>query len=355
MRHRLRVIVFATAIGTSSVSISLSQEQPSTTVSGFVDVYYAYSFLSNPLRDRSYTTQPLKHNEVNLNLGVVDVKHQAENVRGRFALQTGTYVQANLAAEPELLKHVLEGSIGTQFGNSVWVDVGIFPSHIGFEGIISKDNWTYSRSMLADYSPYYEAGVSVTANVSETFILRALVLNGWQNVGETNSDKAVGTQVSAKASDDLLLNWSSFVGNEQPDSIASRMRIFNDLYGVIRLSPSWSMALVFDFGFQRQDSSSTYDLWHAASLMAHHSLNKQWSVAGRLEYFSDKTGVLIPTGTPNNFRTIAASVNVDFAPSKSLVWRVEARVFKSADAVYPTGAGPQKTDGFIVLSAAISL
>ena len=122
---------------------------------------------SDPLRTRAYTTQPLRNNEFNLNLGFVEVKHQADNVRGRFALQTGTYVESNYALEAELLKHVLEASVGTRIGKNVWVDFGIFPSHIGFEGIVSKDNWTYSRSILADYSPYYEAGVSVSAALSE--------------------------------------------------------------------------------------------------------------------------------------------------------------------------------------------
>jgi hypothetical protein len=46
-----------------------------TTVSGFVDVYYAYAFSRPPSRERSYTTQPLRHHEFNLNLAMIDLKH----------------------------------------------------------------------------------------------------------------------------------------------------------------------------------------------------------------------------------------------------------------------------------------
>jgi hypothetical protein len=334
---------------------SHAQDGPSTSVQGFVDVYYAYSFLAHPLRDRAFTTQPLKHNEFNLNLGAIDVRFQREHVRGRVALQTGTYVTSNFAAEPQLLKHVLEASAGTRVGDNVWIDIGIFPSHIGFEGIFSKDNWTYSRSLLADYSPYYEAGVSVTFSASEEVTLRGLALNGWQNINETNDDKAFGTQLQYKPSGSVLLNWSTFVGNEQPDTVASRLRIFNDFYGVFAISEAWSIAAVFDIGFQKQMVGDTYDVWHAASVMVKHTINQEWAIAVRGEYFSDRYGVIIPTGTPNNFQTIGGSVNMDYAPTQALLWRIEARLFSSKDEIYPSASEISKTDGFVVLSAAISL
>jgi hypothetical protein len=297
----------------------------------------------------------LRHNEFALNLGFIEVKHQAETVRGRLALQTGTYVESKLAAEPDPLKLVLEASIGTRFGQNVWVDIGIFPSHIGFEGIASKDNWTYSRSLLADYSPYYEAGVSVTVALSERVSLRGLILNGWQNIAETSNDKAFGTQLQYRPSDQVLLNWSTFVGNEMPDTLMSRLRIFNDLYGVFTLSERLSAAVVFDVGAQKQAAGTGFDLWHAGSLMLRRMFDESWAIAARIEYFSDGNGVIIPTGTPNNFITVGGSVNLDYAPVPPVVWRLELRTLHSRDAVYPTLAGYQNTDGFIVLSAALSL
>jgi len=334
---------------------SAAQDSAKTTLGGFVDIYYASSLQNDPYRTRSYTTQPLRTSEFNLNLGFVEVKHQSANIRGRFALQTGTYVESNLATEPELLKHVLEASIGTRFGQNVWIDIGILPSHIGFEGIVSKDNWTYSRSLVSDYSPFYEAGISATWTLSEKVSLRGLILNGWQNINETNNDKAVGTQLQYKLSDDLLLNWSSFVGNEQPDSVASQLRIFNDLYGVLAFSPGWSLAITFDFGFQKQATGSSYDPWHGASVMVKHVMGERWSIAGRVEYFYDRYGVLIPTGTPNNFQTVSGSLNVDYAPAANLLWRLEGRVFNAKDPIYPSKAGMESKDGFIGVSAAISI
>jgi hypothetical protein len=333
---------------------SSAQPESETTINGFVDVYYAYSFTRPPSRDRSFTTQPLRHNEFNLNLAMIDVRHQGDRFRGRFAFQTGTYVQSNLIAEPSLLKNVLEASAGTRFGDNVWVDVGIFPSHIGMEGIVSKDNWNYSRSLVADYSPYYEAGVSVTAGLSDQITVRGLVVNGWQNIMETNGDKAIGTQIQFKPSESVLLNWSTFTGNEAPDSAASRLRIFNDVYAVVTLTPAWTAALVFDIGVQENDGNSS-DLWHGGSLMTRYSFSENWAVGGRLEYFSDEAGVIVPTGTPENFQTVSASVNIDLTIVPNLVWRIEGRMFESKDAIYPSGSGLKTNDGFVAVSAALSL
>ncbi|HLA69805.1 MAG TPA: porin [Bacteroidota bacterium] len=341
-------------VGLAPLSV-VAQEQPKTTVSGFVDVYYCYDF-SRPLsRDRSFTTQPMRHNEFTLNLGMIDVKYQAVNIRGRFAFQTGTYVQSNLAAEPSLLKNVLEASVGSQIGTNIWADLGIFPSHIGFEGIVSKDNWNYSRSLLADYSPYYESGISVTVSLSDQLTLRGLLLNGWQNIAETNDSKAFGTQIQYKPSGSLLANWSTFAGNEQPDTSSSRLRFFNDFFAVVTLSDSWSLAVVFDFGMQKKAAGGSYDSWNTSSIMVKHSIDERWAIGGRVEHFIDKHGSIVPTGTPNNFQTTGASINIDYAPVSNLVWRVEARIFSSKDAVYPARTGLKSADGFLTVSAAVSL
>ncbi|RYY06351.1 MAG: porin, partial [Sphingobacteriaceae bacterium] len=157
---------------------------------------------------------------------LLDTKYNDDNFRGRLALHTGTYVESNYAAEPQLLKNIFEASAGFKLFDKVWIDAGIFPAHIGFESAISKDNWTYSRSLMADYSPYYEAGVKVSTNFTDNFSGQFLVLNGWQNIKENNNSKAVGFQFQYKPLDKLTLTYNNFLGNEMPDN-APELRFFN--------------------------------------------------------------------------------------------------------------------------------
>ena len=95
----------------ASPAAALAQGAPTdtslhVTFGGFVDTYYAYDFGTPPTLDRSFaggatfTTQPARHNEFNVNLAYVEALVSAPRIRGRLALQAGTSVQSNYGAEP---------------------------------------------------------------------------------------------------------------------------------------------------------------------------------------------------------------------------------------------------------------
>src|SRR5436189_4027015 len=76
------------------------------TFSGYIDTYYSYDF-GNP---DNHTSPAIfynynRHNEVNLNLGLLKVNYAKDNVRGNFGLMAGTYAQYNMVAEQALLQN----------------------------------------------------------------------------------------------------------------------------------------------------------------------------------------------------------------------------------------------------------
>ncbi len=149
---------------------------------------------------------------------------------------TGTYPNANLATEPGVLKNIYEANIGVKLSSSrnLWLEAGIFGSHIGFESAIGKDCWTLTRSILADNTPYYEAGAKVSYNTPDgKWFLSALVLNGWQRIQRVdgNSLPSFGTQVMFKPTDEITLNSSTFIGTDKPDSARGKCDIFTTSTG----------------------------------------------------------------------------------------------------------------------------
>jgi len=343
----------ASSILDSTVSSSAFVESP-LTVSGFVDAYYAFAFATPPAKTRTYTTQPLYHNEFSINFAFLSVAYSSDRVRGRFAAQVGSYVESNYAAEPQAWRNIFEANVGYRLQDNLWLDAGVFASHIGFESAISKDNWTYSRSIVADYSPYYETGVKLTWTPNSEWLVSLLVLNGWQIIRETNSDKSFGTQVQWKPASNLLFNWSTYIGNDQADTAARQMRYFNNFYAQIGLSDKFSLALLFDVGVQQRPNTAL-TAWFGGAMMGKYALNDRISLTARAEYYSDPQGIIIPTGTTNNFQTLGISANVDVVLTANLLWRVEGRWFSSLDAIYPTeNAAPRRTDGFVVTSLAFS-
>lgn len=131
---------------------------PKVSYSSFVDIFYAYDF-NDPQSDyrQTFLYNHNRHNEFNLNLGMIKISTKHLKYRANIALHAGTYVNDNYATEPEALQNIYEGNAGLSLNkkNNLWIDAGIFGSHIGFESAISKDNWTLTRSLHAENSPYY--------------------------------------------------------------------------------------------------------------------------------------------------------------------------------------------------------
>ncbi len=333
---------------------------PKITFGAFFDAYYAYDFERPTTRDRAYTTQPARHNEFNINLAFVEAKISDERVRGRFALQTGTSVNFNYAAEAnnrELAQLIQEGVVGYRLANNLWIDAGIYLSHIGLESWISRDNWTYTRSLCSDFSPYYQTGVMATLQASPQFTLQFHVLNGWQNIAETNNGKAVGLQAAFTPSENISLTYNNFIGNEQSDSLASRTRFFNDVVLKFSLSPSFQIAGMFDLGLEEKPAGSGNSTWYAAMLLGRLQATLSLALTGRVEYYGDKDQVIVKTGTPDGFQIYGGSITADVIVAPNLIWRLEARLLSSKDRIYPTNKSVKLSErnGLVVTALALTL
>ena len=76
-------------------------------ISGYIETYYSYDFGRPANHTRpGFLYSYNRHNEVNLNLGFVKAAYLKNNVRANLALATGTYINANLAAEPGVLQNI---------------------------------------------------------------------------------------------------------------------------------------------------------------------------------------------------------------------------------------------------------
>lgn len=310
------------------------------TFSGYVEAYYSYDFnkpSSNSKAPFMYSFN--RNNEVTINLAYLKAAYNNDKIRANIALGAGTYMNANYAAEPGVLKNIYEANAGVRITRkaNLWVDAGIFSSHIGFESARGKDCWTLTRSIVADNSPYFEAGakLSYTSNNSKWF-LSALYLNGWQRIQrpDYNSTPAFGTQVTFTPSSKLMLNYSNFIGNDKPDS-ARLMRYYHDFYGIFQLSDVVGITAGFDIGMQQKEKGSgEMNFVYAPQIVVRITPDVKNSIAARAEYYSDKNQMLIGTGTPTGFKTLGLSLNYDRQILNNLAWRVEVRNLNGDDSYF---------------------
>lgn len=304
-------------------------------ISGYLETYYVYDF-SNPAShnrpDFLYSFH--RHNEVNLNFGMIQAAYDNDRVRGTLALMAGTYANANLASEPGVLRNIFEANAGLKLSKTraLWVDAGIFSSHIGFESAVGATCWNMTRSIMAENSPYYLSGVKLSYSSGDgKWLLSGLVLNGWQRIQRRpgNQTPAFGHQLTWKPGRKVLLNSSSFIGNDQPDSLR-RMRYFHNLYAKLTLHRTFGLIAGLDAGIeQRAKASRAYHTWYSPVLIARYTPSEKLAIAARAEYYSDANGVIIMTSTPNGFQTFGYSLNVDVRVSGQVLWRIEGRAFQS--------------------------
>jgi hypothetical protein len=360
------VVLEAQTADTTKPAAATTDTSVRVAFGGYIDGYYAYDFGRPRDIDRALTTQAVRHDEFNINLAYIDATLTGPRVRGRVAAQFGTSVQANYAAEPrignfsgpDVSRYIQEATAGYKVSSSVWVDGGVFFAPFGSENWISRDNWTYTRSLIADNSPYYEAGVKATWTINPKWTAQLHVLNGWQNISETNSSKAVGARVDFAPHDGLSFAYDLFVGNEQPDSLPSRLRTFNELIVGVGVTSKLQLRGTLDIGTQEHADGDGTGIWNGYAIVARYQLSERVALAGRVEGYSDPDQFIVNTGEPYGVQATGASLGVDVAPMPKLLWRSEVKWLGAHDPLFPnqsTDAGLSKHDVAIISSLALTL
>ena len=344
-----------------SVTRVLCQEvvRPQFNVSGFMDVYFVYDFHKPTGANRQpFLYNHNRHQEFNLNLGLIKMGITHPKYRANLAFHAGTYSNDNYVNEPDQLKNIFEANVGLSLDQSknIWLDVGIFPSHIGFESAIASENWTMTRSLLAENSPYFLTGLKLTLKPNPNLEISGSVLNGWQRIQrlEGNTLPSFGTQLRYQVEQKVILNWSTFLGTDDPDSLR-RIRYFNNFYGQFSLSENLAVIFGLDVGVQQKSrNSKAYQNWISPIFISQYKFNERFQIAFRAEYYNDSNGVIVPTDIIPGFSVSGISLNLDFRPFENIMCRLEGRSMYSEKNIFLSSTGFSNHNYIIASSINIS-
>jgi len=333
-----KLIIIITTL-TASIT-AFAQDEPKVKFSGYLETYYGYDFNKPADHNRpGFIYSQNRANEVNLNLGFIKAAYDSGSIRANLAVMAGTYSNANLTAEPGVLKNVFEANAGVKLSKSenLWVDAGVFSSHIGFESAVSKDCMVLTRNISSENTPYYESGAKISYGTQDGKLTATLLyLNGWQRITRQNGNNkpAGGLQLTWKPTSKITVNYSNYLGTEGTDSVRVT-RFYHNIYGIFQLTDQFDLTMGFDYGTQ-QTAKGSADKNEIISpvAIAQYKFAKKWAVAGRFEYYEDKNGIFISTGTPNGFKTKGYSLNVDYAPIPNAVIRLEGKTYDSKDKIF---------------------
>lgn len=349
-----------TLLVTSNLFSQDSVKHHPLTVSGYVEAYFCYDLSKPSSHERPvFVYNHKRTQEVSINLAYLKLNYTTEMVRANLAMMGGTYAQYNLSAEQGLLRNLFEANAGLKLlkNHRLWLDAGIFPSHLGIESAIGKDCYNLTRSLSAENSPYYEAGVNLNYTTSnQKLYLALLYLNGWQRIQRASRNNApnFGTQLMFKPSTKFSFNWSTFIGSDSPDSLL-KWRFFNNLYCQWNITPKLGVIAGFDFGIQQQSKhSADYYEWYSPIIHMRYALHSKLNIAARAEFYADKNQVIVYTGTKNGFQTQGYSINLDYLPVSNLLLRVEAKTFVSKDEIFELNQQPNASNYCFAAALAFS-
>lgn len=337
---KFRLLLFVILI--TSKAYAQNDSLKKLNFSAYGELYYSYDFSYPQNHEKSnFLYNHKRHNELTANLILLKASYLDKNYRANLGLMAGNYAQYNLSSEPIWAQFIYEANVGVKLSKkqNIWLDAGIMPSHIGFESAISADSWTLTRSLLAENSPYYEAGVKLGyTSKNEKLNISALYLNGWQKISKPSAIQkpSFGTQLNYKLSKKILLNYSTFLGTDKPDSIHA-FRQFHNFYLQYEPTNAFGITAGFDMGRDKFNLTS-YGTWYAPVLIIKQRINEKTRIAFRGEYYSDPKQIIISTGTTNGFQTFGFSSNLDFELNSNIKFRVEGKMFHSKDKIFANGS-----------------
>jgi Putative beta-barrel porin-2, OmpL-like. bbp2 len=291
-----------------------------TAFSGFIDA----SFALNPNRPENHEnffpgagTTAKRANELTVNFAQVQWTRAgtAEGPVGfTLALVAGEgadVVHGGEPGGPDKFRHVYQASLAYRLKNGVTLEAGVYPSHIGFEGFYSKDNWTYTRSIMGEASPYYQAGIKASYALNGRWSGRVDLLNGWQLINDNDDSKAIGTQI-AYTSGPVAASLNTFVESD---------RRFVDVVVLHKTTPSLQLGGTADVGEEGDRR------WYGAGLLGRYALDERNAVALRVEHFSDPDNGI--TGFAQTLRE--ATLTYEARPRDNLILKLETR-YDTSDA-----------------------
>lgn len=255
---------------------------------GYIDLYYATDNDNNSsvITDnrRQLGNLNVKKNQFDLNTAQFSIIGTSDKIKFNLTLHQGALNR--FAYEPFTKYNLLqEANFGVNLYENIWIEGGIFPTHIGSESFLVKDNWFSSHSIMTNFEPFYQEGF-VISKTNENFKLQLWVMNGYGIFDDINNDKTIGYYLKYNLKQNFNFSISGNIGNELPIEFSKAVRYHNNFILDYKFDENLHTKLSIDNCFEKQNSVL------GGSLSLKYHIYDNFFIASRLEYFDDKNGVL---------------------------------------------------------------
>jgi hypothetical protein len=284
-------LLFALCLSCSTYSYS-QKKLDSVAIAGYLDLYYAKDFRNPSVNSNPLFVSSNQYNKLSVNFAYLSIGLFKKDYYLQFTPAFGTYMDANYANESKGTRWIFESYVGKNMHGKKFkqLDIGIFSSPYTQETAISSQQLMYSRSLSAEYTPYYLSGLRANFKVNDRLSWSAYLVNGYQHLPSKKYLPAFGSLLHWTPNK-LTINWSLYLGNEQTKLDKSKTwRLFNE----VNLERKWGKLNYQSCGYLGFQvlNNKLKQWWQINSIVAYQIL-PSFSVNARLEYFSDVSEIMI--------------------------------------------------------------
>ncbi|MDR4478508.1 MAG: outer membrane beta-barrel protein [Nitrospira sp.] len=312
----------------------------------YLDVGYIlnFNFPENHLwRNRATAA---RHNEFAPNMAYVYVKKDAVKssrwgmelgIQGGYDSERFAFLQGEREVSgADTLRHIHSANISYLVpGEKLTLTAGLFESLIGYESLYANgpNNANYTRSWLADNTPYMMFGIKAAYQISTNLEVAAFVINRYAHLAYTNNQPSYGTRWSYQATPRLTLTQTLYGGPDQTNTGLQFWRFYANHIAEWK-GDRLTVAASYDIGTENMADRPGHPraFVTGGNVVARWHVTGPWTLAVRPEFYWDRNGRW--TGSEQFVKAVTSTVEYRISCKRTdTILRLEHRWDES------TGAG----------------
>lgn len=280
-----------------------------------IDLSYAHAFQTDQAIPWRSKATSYRLNEFAPNMGMFYLRKPVD-AGSRWGVEIGAHAGYDTDGQVpamerlpghSLLRYLSAANLSylAPIGNGLKLTAGLMNSFIGFESIYAKDNPNYTRSWIADYSPFFLIGLGGEYRIDQAKSAGFYLLSDYDYLAYRSPEPKYAAYFDWALDSRWKLRTNVFLGPEQRNSAIEGWRYFSDTL------LQWSndeitLALAYDVGTERLVGVEEKQvLWMGSALFSRWHIGGPWSVALRPEVYWDADGKM--TGNTNLITAMTAT------------------------------------------------
>ncbi len=312
----------------------------------YLDVGYIvnFNFPENHLWRNRVTAA--RHNEFAPNMAYASVRKDAVKsspwgmelgIQGGYDSERFAFLQGEREVSgADTLRHIHRANISYLVpGEKLTLTAGLFESLIGYESLYANglNNANYTRSWLADNTPYMMFGIKAAYQISANLEVATFVINRYAHLAYTNNQPSYGTRWSYQATTQLKVMQTVYAGPDQTNTGLQFWRFYANHIAEWK-GDRLTLAASYDIGTENMADrpGNPRAFVTGGNVVARWHVTGPWTVAVRPEFYWDRNGRW--TGSEQFVKAVTSTVEYRiFCKRTDTIVRLEHRWDES------TGAG----------------